>query len=287
MGVGLVRGVDVEDATGNGNASHDEEQEEHGDADGDGGVTQEDETLGEVDLLGALAVGVLREELADHASEPVADATKVAERDSVATGHLTIGNLAVGRGQHHDEAKDAASRDPQRGTGQTAGATEDDGEHAGHVQGVVTGQEDVRHTGEAREDDVENHAAGHDNGGVGTKVLQRVGDDRLVVGNDALHVEGVVEDLTEGQQRIRLQERRACAKNQEAHDGLDGTLEHVLRRLALKDKAEKGEQADKDCRRRQNVDNKTKYCHDSPFLTRTYLQSLHQLPAVLVMQQGN
>ena len=52
-------------------------------------------------------------------------------------------------------------------------------------------------------------------------------------------------------------------------------------------KAEKGEQADKDCRRRQNVDNKTKYCHDSPFLTRTYLQSLHQLPAVLVMQQGN
>ena len=70
-------------------------------------------------------------------------------------------------------------------------------DHRCHVQCVVAGQEDVLKSGEAGQHDVEDHSQSHDVGCLCAKILKRVGYDRLVVGYDALHVEGVVENVTE------------------------------------------------------------------------------------------
>lgn len=99
------------------------------------------------------------------------------------------------------------------------------------------------------------------------EVVEGHRDDGLVVRNDALHVEGVVEDLAEGVQRTGLQERRAGVEDQEAHDGLDGAGNDVLDRLALKRKTEEREKADEDCRRRQDVDKEVEYCLHLLYLT--------------------
>jgi hypothetical protein len=117
--------------------------------------------------------------------------------------------------------------------GEAAGTAEDDGEHAGHVQGVVASQEDVGPTREAGDDDVQDHAQSHDDGGVGAELLECVGDNCLVVGDDALHIEGIVKDLAKREQRVGLQERRACRQNQEADDRLERALDDFLNWLAL------------------------------------------------------
>ena len=107
----------------------------------------------------------------------------------------------------------------------------------------MTGEEDVVHAREASKHDVEDHAEAHDEGGVLAEVSQSHGHDGLVVGNDALHVEGVVEDLTKGEQGAGLQERSASGEHQEAHDGLDGTHDDFLDGLTLEGKAEESEKA--------------------------------------------
>ena len=168
-------------------------------------------------------------------------------------------------GEHHDEAEHAGAGDVQRPTREAAHG-EHDGEHAGHVQGVVTGQEDVGHAGEAGEHDVEHHAQGHDDGRSLTKVGEGHGNHGLVVGNHALHVEGVVEQLAKGEQGAALQEGCTSGKYEETNDGFDGAAYDVLHGLLLKHETEEGEKTNEDSRGRQNVDDKVEHCHGlSPF----------------------
>ena len=189
----------------------------------------------------------------------------MAQGNAVGAGDLTEGDLTVGGREDHDQAEEASTRQIEGATLEVAGTAEDDSEHAGHVEGVVAGQEDVGHAGEAGQDDVERHAEGHDDGRAGAEVLECVGDDGLVVGNDALHVEGVVEQLAKREQGAGLQERSTGRQDQESHDGLDGALGDVLDGLALEGEADEGEEPDQDSRRRQNVDYEVEYCHVSPF----------------------
>ena len=166
----------------------------------------------------------------------------MAEGNAVGAGDLLEGRLAVGRGEHHDEGEDAATSDDELPALEAADA-QHDGEHARHVERVVTGEEDVVHAREASKHDVEEHAHAHDECGVLTEVGQSHGHDGLVVRHDALHGEGVVEDLAEGEQGAGLQVAGAGGENQEAHDGLDGAHDNVLDRLLLKREAEESEKA--------------------------------------------
>ena len=183
------------------------------------------------------------------------------ERDSVSPGHLAIGELAIRGQEDHDQAKQAAPGNVQLDAYESASTAEDDGEHAGHVERMVTGQEDVGHAREARKDDVEHHAEGHDDSRGGTKGGEGIGDDGLVVRDDPLHVEGKVEDLAKGEQRVRLQKGGSRREDQKAHDGLEGALYDVLDWLALQTETQQGQEANQYGRGRQDVDDKAKCSH--------------------------
>ena len=160
-----------------------------------GGVTKECKSLGEVDIFCGV-VFVFCKQLSNSSAEPVAEAAEVSECKFVCLDDLFHCRCAVCGRCSGDESQEHAAADVERKSGKAADLAENC-DHRCHVQCVVAGQEDVLKSGEAGQHDVEDHSQSHDVGCLCAKILKRVGYDRLVVGYDALHVEGVVENVSE------------------------------------------------------------------------------------------
>ena len=100
------------------------------------------------------------------------------------------------------------------------------------------------HAREAGKQDVQNHADAHDQSGVRAELGEGHGNDGLVVRDDALHVEGVVEQLTEGEQGTSLQVASTSREHEEADDGLHGAHNDILDSLALEGETHESKEAD-------------------------------------------
>ena len=77
---------------------------------------------------------------------------------------------------------------------------QNDGEHSCHIKRMVTCQEDIVHARKTCKDNVENHTQTHNDCGSLTKVLKRHRYDCLIVGNNSLHIEGIIKNLTKCKQ---------------------------------------------------------------------------------------
>ena len=166
----------------------------------------------------------------------------MAKCNGIAAGNLAHSRLAVCRRQNHDQSKQACAGDVEHPTGKAADV-QDDGEHSCHVESVVAGEEDIVKARKTCEDNVQDHADAHDDCGCLTKLAKCERNDGLVVWNDTLHVKGEVEDLAKGKKGTGLQETRACRKNEEADDGLEGALDEILNWLSLKRQTQQGNKA--------------------------------------------
>ncbi len=156
---------------------------------------------------------------------------EVTEAYIVAASDLLHGRMGNSREESHDEAQQDGA-DGHHGSTLEAAYREDDADHAGHVKSVMTREEDELQRGETGDEHVGHHTEGHDKGRMGTIFLKGHAHDSLIVGHDTVDAETILEHIAEVAQSPHGQAGTA-AQDQDAHDGLDGTLQGVRQALLL------------------------------------------------------
>lgn len=108
---------------------------------------------------------------------------------------------------------------------------------AGHVQGMMSGQEDELELREPRQNNVEAHTQCKNRSGLYGIIGQSQRGNRLIVRNDALDMECDLEQIAKRDDCL-LNNICACAQDDEAQDGLYRALDARLHILFLEQQTE-------------------------------------------------
>ena len=107
----------------------------------------------------------------------------------------------------------------------------------------MTCQIDILILRKAGDQNIEGHAQQHDQRGIGTELLEPHRDDGFVVRYDALHMEGFLENFSEGRQR-RLKDGGPACQNEKAYEGFDTAADDVSGRFFLQTQTENCDKSD-------------------------------------------
>ena len=164
------------------------------------------------------------------------------EGNIVAARDLLHRRMCNRREECHDKAEQNRADGNERRALQSADG-EDNADHARHIERVMAREKDEFQRRKARNEDVRHHAERHDERCLSAVLLQRHTDDRLVVRNNAVDAEAELEHHAEMRERADG-ETCAAAKNQNAHNGLDGALQDIGEALFLRDESDHRNETD-------------------------------------------
>ena len=186
----------------------------------------------------------------------------MADSDVVGAGQLVNEGLAQRRQGSTAEAEDDAAED-DGDEHRSAEGDKDQGQDAGKVQEVLTGQEDGLERGDLGEHQVHDEAEDHDQGDLGAVGVQGEGGSDLDLRHDAGHLEGAAEHVREDGD-LSAHGVKADVEDEEADDGLHGAREDVNSGLLLQQEADEGDDAHDDGRVPELHENSVNHCC-SPF----------------------
>ncbi len=114
----------------------------------------------------------------------------MAESNIIVAGNALHVTLRNRREEGHDQPEDQRPRKDQTYPFK-ARNREDHPNHARHVERVVSGQEDILQTGKAGDENIGHHTKRHNQRGRGPIFFQRNGNNRFIIGDNALDIKGV------------------------------------------------------------------------------------------------